>query len=209
MPIIPALGDPAPIEAIEAAAAVLRSGGIVAVPTDTVYGLAAEPFHTGACDRLFALKRRPRTIELPVLVADADQAMALAIAVPVAAERLMARYWPGPLTLVLPRRPDLNADLGTDDATIGIRCPNHPAPLALCREVGPLATTSANRHGEPPAATAQEVADRLGHGVELILDAGRCGGSPSTVVDCTGTEPRLLRQGGLSWAEVLAVAEGR
>ncbi len=111
-----------------------------------MYGLAADPFRTGASDRLFAVKRRPRTVELPVLVADVEQALSLAIAVPAAALRLMERCWPGPLTIVLPRRPDLNADLGTDDATIGIRCPRHPVPLALCRAVGPLATTSANRH---------------------------------------------------------------
>jgi tRNA threonylcarbamoyl adenosine modification protein (Sua5/YciO/YrdC/YwlC family) len=117
----------------------------------------------------------------------------------------MDRYWPGPLTLVLPRRPDLNADLGEDDATIGVRCPAHPVPLALCRAVGPLATTSANHHGEPPVTTAIELAAAL-PGVELILDAGPCTGQPSTVVDCTGVEPRLLREGRLSWTEVMAAS---
>ena len=206
MPIIPAFGDPPPPDAIEAAAASLRAGGIAGLPTDTVYGLAADPFHTGASDRLFAVKRRPRTVELPVLVADADQALSLAIAVPEAALRLMERCWPGPLTLVLPRRPDLNADLGTDDATIGIRCPAHPVPLALCRAVGPFATTSANRHQEPPATTADQLDAVFGTSVELILDAGRCDELPSTVVDCTGAEPRPLREGRLSWAEVLEAA---
>jgi L-threonylcarbamoyladenylate synthase len=208
MSVVVAAGDPPPAEAIDAALLVLRGGGIVALPTDTVYGLAADPFHAGATDRLFALKRRPRRVELPVLVASADQALFLAVAVPDVAHHLMARYWPGPLTLVLPRRPDLNADLGEDDATIGIRCPDHAVPLALCREMGPIATTSANRHGRPPASSAAEVATEFGEGVEVVLDGGSCAGSPSTVVDCTGAEPRLLREGRLPWSEVLVAAKG-
>jgi tRNA threonylcarbamoyl adenosine modification protein (Sua5/YciO/YrdC/YwlC family) len=206
MPIVPAAGDPPPAAAIAEAVLALGAGDIVGIPTDTVYGLAADPFHTGASDRLFAVKARPRTVELPVLVADAEQALDLTIAVPDAARRLMARYWPGALTLVLPRRPDLNADLGDDDATIGIRCPAHPVPIALCRELGPVATTSANRHGEPPVATASELAQVLGSSVKLILDAGICTGSPSTVVDCTGIEPRLLREGRVPWEDIQAIA---
>ncbi len=176
------------------------------MPTDTVYGLAADPFRAGATDRLFQLKRRPRTFELPVLVADLTQALTLATTVPAVAERLMERFWPGALTVVLPRRPDLNADLGSDDATIGLRCPNHPVPLALCRTVGPIATTSANRHGDAPVTTASELVATLGSSVEVVLDGGPCTGSPSTVVDCTGAEPHLLRQGRLPWDEVRAVA---
>jgi L-threonylcarbamoyladenylate synthase len=206
--ILAALGDPPSAEAIEAALRALRGGGIVAVPTDTVYGLAADPFHAGATDRLFALKRRPRRVELPVLVATADQALSLAVAVPDAARHLMARYWPGPLTLVLPRRPDLNADLGEDDATIGLRCPDHAVPLALCQDIGPIATTSANRHGLPPCSTADEVDGEFGEGVDLVLDGGECAGEPSTVVECTGAEPRLLREGRLAWAEVLVASKG-
>ncbi|MDQ1426532.1 MAG: L-threonylcarbamoyladenylate synthase [Acidimicrobiaceae bacterium] len=204
MAIIDARGDPPPRAAIAAAAAILRAGGIAGVPTDTVYGLAADPFRAGATDRLFKLKRRPRTFELPVLVADAEQALTLATTVPAAAARLMDRFWPGALTLVLPRRQDLNADLGSDDATIGLRCPDHPVPRALCREVGPIATTSANRHGDPSAETAAAVA-ALGPVVDVILDAGTCSAEASTVVDCTGEEPRLLRQGSVSWDEILAV----
>lgn len=207
MSIVDARGDPPPPSAIDAGAAILRSGGIVGVPTDTVYGLSADPFRAGATDRLFKLKRRPRSVELPVLVADVEQALTLAITVPVAAERLMARYWPGPLTLVLPRRRDLNADLGSDDDTIGLRCPDHPVPLALCQAVGPIATTSANRHSSPPATTAMQAA-ALGPLVEVVLDGGCCTGEPSTVVDCTGAEPRLLRAGRLSWDDVLAAAHG-
>ncbi|MGH9127102.1 MAG: L-threonylcarbamoyladenylate synthase [Acidimicrobiales bacterium] len=204
MTIVDAHGDPPPTAAIEAAAAVLRAGGIAGVPTDTVYGVAADPFRAGATDRLFKAKGRPRTFELPVLVADVEQALSVATMVPPAAERLLARFWPGALTVVLPRRPDLNADLGSDDETIGLRCPDHPVPRALCRLVGPIATTSANRHGEAPASTAAGVLEQLGTRVEIVLDAGTCAGSPSTVVDCTGAEPRLLRLGRLPWELVLA-----
>jgi L-threonylcarbamoyladenylate synthase len=208
MPVVPALGDPPPQAAIEMAVKALAVADIVGLPTDTVYGLAADPFRAGATDRLFVLKRRSRAVELPVLVADEAQALALSVAVPDSAMRLMARYWPGPLTLVLPRRPDLNADLGQDDATVGVRCPAHPVPRALCQVVGPLATTSANRHGEPPATTAAQLAGVFGAGVELILDAGPCVGAPSTVVDCTGQQPRLLREGRLPWLEIEAAAAG-
>ena len=208
MPIVPATGDPPPAAAIEQAAKALAAGDIVGVPTDTVYGLAADPFHTGASDRLFALKRRPRAVELPILVADEDQALALTVAVPASARRLMDRYWPGALTLILPRREDLNADLGEDDATIGIRCPAHPVPIALCQAIGPMATTSANRHDEPPASTAEEVVQAFGPGVEIVLDGGPCRGASSTVVDCTGEQPRLLREGRLAWSELQMAASG-
>ncbi|HVM03318.1 MAG TPA: L-threonylcarbamoyladenylate synthase, partial [Acidimicrobiales bacterium] len=126
MPIVSAFGDPAPSPAVEQAVKALAAGQVVAVPTDTVYGLAADPFSTGGADRLFLLKRRPREMELPVLVADEEQALSLATAVPDAARRLMAAFWPGALTVVLPRSPDLVADLGADDATVGLRCPAHP-----------------------------------------------------------------------------------
>jgi L-threonylcarbamoyladenylate synthase len=203
-----AAGDPPPPIAIDAAVRALAVADIIGIPTDTVYGLAADPFRAGATDRLFTVKRRPRTVEMPVLVVDEDQALSMAVAVPASARRLMARYWPGPLTLVLPRRPDLNADLGEDDATVGVRCPAHPVPLTLCRLVGPLATTSANRHGEAPAGTAAELTASFGPSVELVLDAGPCTGAPSTVVDCTGETPRLLRAGRLAWAELEVTASG-
>lgn len=206
MGIVEAHGDPPPPGAISLAVRALAGGDIVGLPTDTVYGLAADPFRTGASDRLFRVKGRPRRVELPVLVASEQQALSLCTAVPRVARLLMERYWPGPLTLVLPRRPDLAADLGEDDLTIGIRCPAHPVPLAICCELGPMATTSANRHQEPPATTAQELAGLLGPDVALVLDAGSCDQSPSSVVDCTGDTPRLLREGRISWADVSVAA---
>jgi tRNA threonylcarbamoyl adenosine modification protein (Sua5/YciO/YrdC/YwlC family) len=182
----------------------LSGGDIIGIPTDTVYGLAADPFHTGAADRLFRLKGRPRHVDLPVLVANEEQALSLCTAVPAEARRLMERYWPGPLTLVLPRRPDLDADLGEEDVTIGIRCPAHPVPLAICAEVGPIATTSANRHGEPAITTAEGVAKAFGPEIALVLDGGNCDQLPSSVVDCTGGAPKVLREGRVSVAEILA-----
>jgi L-threonylcarbamoyladenylate synthase len=204
--VIPAYGDRPPAEAIALAVKALSGGDIIGVPTDTVYGLAADPFHTGASDRLFRVKGRPRSVELPVLVSTEAQALSLCTAVPEAARRLMKRFWPGPITLVLPRRPDLEADLGEEDATIGIRCPAHPVPLAICAQMGPIATTSANRHQQAALTTAKEVADALGPDLTLVLDAGTCDNIPSTVVDCTGELPKVLRQGRVSPEDVAAAA---
>jgi L-threonylcarbamoyladenylate synthase len=204
--VIAAYGERPPAEAIALAVKALLGGDIIGLPTDTVYGLAADPFRTGASDRLFRLKGRPRSVELPVLVGNQDQALALCTAVPTSARRLMRRYWPGPLTIVLPRRPDLEADLGEEDGTIGIRCPAHPVPLAVCQQIGPIATTSANRHKEAALTTAQDVSESLGAELVLVLDAGVCDGLPSTVVDCTGEAPKVLREGRLSTAEIAAAA---
>src|SRR5947208_3129299 len=198
------MGDPPPPAAIDAAVRALAAGQLIAIPTDTVYGLAADPFHTGAADRLFAAKRRPRDLELPVLVCDVDQALTLAIGVPASARRLIERFWPGALTVVLPRNPDVAADLGSDEATIGVRCPAHPVPIALCRAAGPLATTSANLHGESTLPTPADIAAEFGDQLAVVLDAGPCEGAPSTVVDCTGVELKLLREGRIPWDEVLA-----
>lgn len=200
--ILAAHGDVPPQDAIAAAATALGQGDIIGVPTDTVYGLAADPWHSGASDRLFLVKGRPRNVELPVFVADAKQAGELSAGLTQTAVRLMEAFWPGPLTIVVPRRPELAADLGEDDATIGLRCPNHPVPLALCRAYGPYATTSANRHGGPPLTDAATLATEL-PGVELVLDAGVCDGEPSTVVDATGMVAKLLRAGSLDWEAIV------
>jgi tRNA threonylcarbamoyl adenosine modification protein (Sua5/YciO/YrdC/YwlC family) len=206
--IVDARGDPPPAEALKEAAEALRAGLPVAIPTDTVYGLAVDLSVPGATDRLFEVKRRPHDVDLPVLVAVADQALALATAVPSPATRLMARLWPGALTLVIPRAPELAADLGDDDATVGVRCPDHAVTRALCGTVGPLATTSANLHGEPTPETAAGVAEVFGESVAVVLDGGPCAGAPSTVVDCTGVEPKLLRAGRIPWDDVLAALQG-
>jgi L-threonylcarbamoyladenylate synthase len=199
--LLDASGDMPSGAVIAAAASALRDGDIIALPTDTVYGLAADPWRSGAADRLFLVKGRPRNVELPVFVAGPEQVDSVATSLPPAARRLMDVFWPGPLTIVVPRRADLEADLGDEDATIGLRCPAHPVPLALCRLFGPYATTSANRHGCPPATAAATILEELA-GVELILDAGPCTGEPSTVVDATGAVPKVLRAGRIAWADI-------
>lgn len=191
------------LQALEEARLALRAGLVVGLPTDTVYGLAVDPTQPGAVQRLFELKARPDSVALPVLVADVGQAQSLGDCGP-AARALMSRWWPGGLTLVVTRRPGLGLELGGDEGTIGVRCPAHAIPLELARMVGPLATTSANLHGSAPLETAESLSVELGSGVAVILDAGACRGSPSTVVDCTGSEPVCLREGAISWAEVLA-----
>ena len=196
------MGDPPPPTAVLQAVRALAQGLPIGIPTDTVYGLAVDPFRPGATDRIFAAKRRPRDVSLPVLVTGIEQAMTVATAVPPLALELMARYWPGALTVVVPAKPGTGADLGDDELTVGLRSPDHPVPLALCAAAGPLATTSANHHGEDPLTTAAAVGASFGDALPLVLDGGVCAGSPSTVVDCTGRELKLLREGRIPWAEL-------
>lgn len=207
MGIHPAMGDSPPDSALAVAIDALMDGQIVGVPTDTVYGLAVNPFVPGATGKIFEAKRRPRGVVLPLLVTDVEQARELTTDLPAEASVLMERFWPGPLTLVLRRRPGLDLDLGEEGATVGVRSPQHPVPLALCAKVGPLATTSANLHGEATLETADAVARVFGERVPVVLDAGRCAGDPSTVVDCTGQEPRVLRQGRIPPSAIAAALE--
>lgn len=189
---------------IDRAAEVLADGGVVALPTDTVYGLAVDAFRPGATDRLFAAKQRPRDVDLPVLIADPDDVHRLVADVPDAARELMARWWPGPLTIVLPRRPHLDIDLGTRADTVGVRCPDAAVVRELAARIGPLATTSANRHREPTPPTALGVAEVFGGEVAVVLDGGVCDGVPSTVVDATGDEVRVLRAGAIAATDVVS-----
>ena len=200
--IVPASGEVPPAAAIDAAADALRASQIIGIPTDTVYGIAARFDDDRATAALFHAKQRPADLELPVLVADAEQAGALGD-LGRAALSLIERFWPGALTLVVRRRPTVRAKLGADTNTIGLRCADHPVARALCRAVGPLATTSANRHGDDPGVTAAAVERSLGAELALVLDAGRCEGLPSTVVDVTGQAPSLLREGRIAWTAVL------
>jgi len=220
-------------DALDRAARALRAGQVVGIPTDTVYGLAADPFSTAAVEAVFAIKHRPADVALPVLVGGWEQVGSLAGDLPVPARRLAARYWPGALTLVVPRVPGFAADLGGPPAarhTVGIRWPDHPVVVALCRAVGPLAVTSANRHGDPPITTAAGVVaafgapasggrdggglggsplttggDEIGPG--LVLDGGVCDGVPSTVVECLGPLVRCLRAGVIDWTSLSETAD--
>lgn len=189
----------------EEAVETLSAGRPVVVPTDTVYGVAVDPSVPGATDRLFVLKERPADVAIAVLAADAGQAFGLAASVPPAARVLAECFWPGGLTVVVARRPGLGFDLGgPDDATIGVRVPDHDVVRELARRVGPLATTSANLHGRPTPETAAEVAAEFAGAVPVVLDGGRCAGAPSTVVLCTGPTVRIAREGRIPAADVLA-----
>ncbi len=205
-PRILADGDAARAEAVE----LLRAGHIVAIPTDTVYGIAADIALPDAIERLFAAKRRPPEKAVAVLLADVDQAATLAVVTP-HARVLGERFWPGGLTLVLPVRPGavLPRVLAAGLPTIGVRVPDHPAPRALARALGPLPTTSANVSGEPDARDAAAIADRLGDAVALVLDGGPIHDRPaSTVVDCTLDLPSILREGAIPAARIVEALEG-
>jgi L-threonylcarbamoyladenylate synthase len=192
-------------DAIERLAKALLGGEVVVVPTETVYGLAALPDVPGATRRIFGLKGRTADVPLAVLCADADQALDLVEQPSAAVHEVATRCWPGPLTLVLRRRGGLGYELGEPVTTVGLRCPDHPIVRQLAAEVGPIATTSANLHGQPTPDTATELAALFGAGVAVVLDGGPCTGLPSTVVDATDVDPtnwRILRQGPLSLAEI-------
>jgi L-threonylcarbamoyladenylate synthase len=179
------------------AVAVLRAGGVVATPTDTVYGICVALDTPGGIERLFRVKRRPPDRGIALLLDDAGQAATIGIVTPAAAS-LAEACWPGGLTLVLARRPGvvLPDVLTGGAATIGLRVPDHPAPRALARDVGPLPTTSANVSGLPEARDAGEIVETLGDAIDLVLDGGPAHGGPaSTVVDCTGEPIRVLRVG--------------
>ncbi len=181
---------------------------MVGIPTDTVYGLAALAAVPGVGAALAATKGRQAEVAVQVLVADVAQADLLAgpDGLSPVARRLVDRLWPGGLTVVTDRRPGLVLDLGGDPTSIGLRCPAHRAVAGLCRRVGPLAATSANRHGQPPLVTAQEVADGFAGQVAVVLDGGLGSQGASTVVDVRGPEPLLLRDGAVPWATVVAAA---
>ena len=199
-------GDGAPFADLDRAAALLSAGAVVAIPTDTVYGIAADPAHPGALAALFALKGRPAGVDLPVLVSSVEQADALAgpAGLSDAARRAAGEFWPGALTVVVPRRAGLEWALGANTDTIGLRVPDNALARALCARVGPLATTSANRHGAPPCIDAEAVTAVFGPDL-VVVDGGRCDGAPSTVVSLVGDTPRCLREGALSWDVVAAV----
>lgn len=186
------------IPAVDDAARALRSGALVVIPTDTVYGIAALPDDPTATARLFEAKHRPPDLELPVLVADLTAAEAIAV-LDDRARVLAARFWPGALTLVVPRSTASAAwSLGGDAATVGVRVPDDPLARALLSATGPLAVSSANRSGEPTPATCDGVAAVFGDLVDVYLCAeGPLGGRASTVVDLAHGEPRILREGAI------------
>ena len=191
------------------AAAAARRGELIVVPTDTVYGLGSRPDDHAATHRLFDAKRRPRELELPVLVADRATGRAVAV-FDERAERLVEACWPGPLTLVLPRGADADGwDLGGDPATVGVRAPAHPLALAVLMETGPLAVTSANVSGEPTPATCDELHAMFGDLVSVYLcDPEPLEASPSTVLDLAHGAAHVLREGGVTFEALAELLPG-
>lgn len=189
---------------LDLAAAMLVGGAVLAIPTDTVYGLAATIANDVAVARLAVLKRRPSSVPIAVLCADAHEAIGCATAWPPAAATLAARYWPGPLTIVVSVARELSAMLGSE-GTAGLRVPDDDVCRALLARTGPLAVTSANLHGAAPATTAASVLDVFADGIDAVLDAGRRDGAVSTVVDVSGTSAAVVRDGPLARDDVLGV----
>jgi tRNA threonylcarbamoyl adenosine modification protein (Sua5/YciO/YrdC/YwlC family) len=188
------------------AVAVIGRGGVVAIPTDTVYGLACDPANVAAIDRIYAIKRRPADLELTVLAAtitDIEDDVELTGD----AQALAAAFWPGALSIVCGLRRRRWGVPRTGD-TLSVRIPDHPIALELLRRTGPLATTSANRHGEAPAATAAEVAATLEGEIDAIVDGGRSRGLASTIIDCTTSIPRVLREGPIPAAVLRSLLGG-
>lgn len=181
---------------------VLRTGGVVAIPTETYYGLGANPFDAAAIDRLLAIKGRLDGKPILVLIGDRAQLDGLVDHVPPAAKALMEAYWPGPLTIVFPASPRLPNNLTAGTGTVGVRLTSCGLLAGLLRRIGPLTGTSANRSGAPPVQTAQDVNLSLGSDVALIVDAGSTpGGPPSTVVSvCDGVT--MLREGAISHSQI-------
>jgi L-threonylcarbamoyladenylate synthase len=189
---------PANGESIQVALNILRNGGLVAFPTDTVYGVGALAFDGKAVESIYTAKDRPIEKAIPVLIADAEDVEKVGMDIPDLAYKIAARFWPGPLTCIVPKQPTLPASVSATN-TVGVRVPDHEVARALLRAVGPMAVTSANISGQPSPSTAQEVLAQLGGRIDLIIDGGTTpGGVPSTLVDCTGPEMKILREGPIS-----------
>jgi L-threonylcarbamoyladenylate synthase len=191
--------------ALNHAADILKHGGLVAFPTDTVYGLASLPFQAEYVERLYVAKGRNSERAIALLLGDYEQLGQVAGDIGETARLWARKFWPGPLTLIVPRLPSLPEVL-SPTTSIGIRVPDHPVALALLKMVGPLAVTSANLSGYQNSNTAQEVFEQLNGRIHLILDGGRTpGGVPSTVVDCTVEDPIVLREGPLTLEDLMSV----
>jgi L-threonylcarbamoyladenylate synthase len=189
-------------DALDRAIAILLAGGLIAFPTDTVYGVAAHAFLPQAVARLYPAKGRPSDKAIPLLLADPQDLAMVVSLVPPLAQELAQRFWPGPLTLVLPCHDRVPREVTAGGGSVAVRIPDHAVPRDLARRLGaPLAATSANRSGAADAVTAAEVAQQIGDHIDLILDGGACpGGVPSTVLDLTAVPPRILRPGPITEA---------
>jgi len=197
IPVLPSSPDEPRDERVEAAARVLRSGGVVAAPTETFYGLAVDPFDPGAVRRLLALKGKPERSPILLLLGGAWQVEDVASHLPDSFLALSERFWPGPLTIVVRAAPRVPEEITGGAGTVGIRVPGLALPRQLARALArPITGTSANVHGGDPCRTAAEVVRAFPEGLDLVLDGGPTpGGAPSTVLDLSGDRPRIVREG--------------
>jgi L-threonylcarbamoyladenylate synthase len=192
-------------DAIQQALEVLQAGGLVAFPTDTVYGVGALAFDSQAAESIYKAKDRPIEKAIPVLIGDAEDITKISSEVPLMAKKLAERFWPGPLTLIVPRHLSLPDSVSATN-TVGVRVPDHIVARSVLRAAGPMAVTSANLSGQPSPSTAQEVFAQLNGRIALIVDGGNTpGGVPSTLVDCTGSQPIVVRQGPISLNQILFI----
>jgi L-threonylcarbamoyladenylate synthase len=191
---------------IGTAARAIRAGGIVAMPTDTLYGLAANPFDAAALAAIQRLKERPEERAVPLVAADVEQISATLGVLPMLARLLAVRFWPGPLTMLMQAPARLPAEVTGGTGRVGVRVPAHAVARALCAACGtPLTATSANKSGQPATNDPDAVAASLGSGIDLLLDAGVTpGGPPSTIIDVTDATPRVIRQGAIPWEHIQA-----
>lgn len=196
-------------DGLQAAAAMVRAGQLVVIPTDTVYGIGCDAFSLSAVHALLAAKGRGPDMPVGVLVGSWSTIDGLVLNVPYQARKLIEAFWPGDLSIVLRHAPSLSWDLGNTKGTVMVRMPLHPVAIELLKETGPMAVSSANRSGLPPASTVDEARSQLGDAVPVYLDGGPSGDPvPSTIVDLTGDEPVVLREGAVpmdSVREVLGV----
>jgi len=191
-------------DAIQQALEVLQAGGLVAFPTDTVYGVGALAFDGKAVESIYKAKDRPIEMAIPILIGDTADINKVASEVPLMAKKLAERFWPGPLTIVVPKHLSLPDSISATN-TVGIRVPDHIVARSVLRAAGPIAVTSANLSGQPSPSTAGEVFAQLSGRIALIVDGGKTpGGVPSTLVDCTGSQPIVVRQGPISLNQILA-----
>jgi L-threonylcarbamoyladenylate synthase len=190
---------------IQHALDILQTGGLVAFPTDTVYGLGASAFDGKAVESIYSAKDRPIEKAIPILIGDAEDINKVASEVPPMARKLAERFWPGPLTIILPKHLDLPESVSATN-TVGVRVPDHIVAQSVLCAAGPMAVTSANISGQPSPTTAKEVYTQLNSRIALIIDGGKTpGGVPSTVMDCTGSSPLILREGPISLEEVMSL----
>lgn len=193
-----------PASEIVHALEILASGGIIAFPTDTVYGLGALAFDNAAIESVYTAKDRPLEKAIPILIGDLSDLDKVGFDIPDMALRFASRFWPGPLTCVIPKKLTLPRAVSAT-STVAVRIPDHPDALALLQAAGPMAVTSANISGAQNPLTAQDVYDQLNGRIPLILDGGKTpGGIPSTLVDCTGEKPVILREGPLTLENLIS-----